>query len=124
MPQIPYAPAPFSNLCLFASLNMAATGEDFSAAEIQVIEKNPASSQGKAMISERDNTAEVISKAVQSQLARMLPNMILETLATKNLEGTVASSQTLNTSSDSLSRLSAGSTQGSMFLYLSGQPPV
>ena len=39
--------------------------------------------------------------------------MIHETLAKKNLEGTVASSQTLNTSSNSLSRLAAGSTQGS-----------
>ena len=28
------------------------------------------------MISEKDNTAEVISQAIQSQLAAMLPNMI------------------------------------------------
>ena len=39
--------------------------------------------------------------------------MIHETLAKKNLEGTAASSQTLNTSSNSLSRLAAGSRQGS-----------
>ena len=39
--------------------------------------------------------------------------MIHETLAKKNLEGTAASSQTLNTSSNSLSRLAAWSTQGS-----------
>ena len=58
---------------IFASLNMAATGEDSSAAEIQVIEKNPESSQGESMISERDNRAEVISQAIQSQLAAMLP---------------------------------------------------
>jgi len=52
---------------------MAATGEDSSAAEIQVIEKNPESSQGKSVISERDNTAEVISQAIQSQLAASCP---------------------------------------------------
>ena len=92
---------------------MAATGEDSSAAEIQVIEKNPESSPGKSMISDRNSTAEVISQAIQSQLAAMLPNMIHETLAKKNLEGTASSSQTLNTSSNSLSRLAAGSTQGS-----------
>ena len=92
---------------------MAATGEDSSAAEIQVIEKNPKSSQGKSMISERDNTAEVISQAIQSRLAAMLPNMIHETLAKKNLKGTAESSQTLNTSSNSLSRLATRSTQGS-----------
>ena len=33
------------------------------------------------MISERDNTAEAISQAIQSQLAAMLTNMIHETLA-------------------------------------------
>ena len=92
---------------------MAATGDDSSAAEIQVIEKNPESSRGKSMIFERDNTAEVISQEIQSRLAAMLPNMIHETLAKKNLEGTAESSQTLNTSSNSLSRLAAGSTQGS-----------
>lgn len=54
---------------LFASLNIAAVGEDSSAAEIQVIKKNPESSQGKSMISERNTTAEVISQAIQSQLA-------------------------------------------------------
>ena len=69
----------------FASLNMAATNEESSAADIQVIEKNPESSQGKSMISEGDNTADVISQAIQSQLAEMLPNMIHETLAKKNL---------------------------------------
>ena len=58
---------------------MAATGEDSSAAEIQVIEKNPESAQGNSVISERDNTAEVISQAIQSRLAVMLPNMIHET---------------------------------------------
>ena len=68
---------------LFASLNMAATGEDSSAAEIQVIEKNAESSPGKSMISERNSTAEVISQAIQSQLVAMLPNMIHETLAKK-----------------------------------------
>lgn len=91
---------------------MAATAKDSSAADIQVIEKNPESSQGNSLISERDNTAEVISQAIQSQLAAMLPNMVHETLAKKNLEGTTASSQTLNTSSNSLSRLAARSTQG------------
>ena len=39
--------------------------------------------------------------------------MIHKTLAKKNLEGTTASSQTLNTSSNSLSRLVPRSTQGS-----------
>ena len=92
---------------------MAAMGEDSSAAEIQVIEKNPETSQGKSMISETDNTAEVISQAIQSQLAAMLPNMIHKTLAKKNLEGTASSSQTLIASSNSLSWLAARSTQGS-----------
>jgi len=36
--------------------------------------------------------AEVISQAIQSQLAAMLPNMIHETLAKKNFEGTASSS--------------------------------
>ena len=98
---------------LFASLNMATTGEDSSAAEIQVIENNPESSPGKSMIPERNSTAVVISQAIQSQLVAMLPNMIHETLAKKNLEGTASSSQTLNTSSNSFSRLATGSTQGS-----------
>ena len=40
------------------------------------------------MNSDRDNTAEVISKAIQSQLAAMLRTMIHETLAKKNLERT------------------------------------
>ena len=92
---------------------MAATGEDSSAAKIQVIEKNPESSQGKSLISERDNKAEVISQAIQSHLVAMLANMIDETLAKKNLEGTATSAETLNTSSNSLSRLAAGSTKGS-----------
>lgn len=90
---------------------MAATGG--IEADIQVIDQNPESSQGKSMNSEKDNTAEVISKAIQSQLAAMLPTMIHETLAKKNLEGTASSSQTLNISSISLPRLAAGSTQGS-----------
>ena len=107
---------------LFASLNMAATGEDSSAAEIQVVEKNPESSPGKSMISGRNSTAEVISQAIQSQLAAMLPNLIHETLARKNLDCTVSSSQTLNTSSNSLPRLAAGQHKAQMTLYLSGQP--
>ena len=98
---------------LFASLNMAATGEDSLAAEIQVIKNNPESSPGKSMISERNSTAEVISQAIQSQLVAMLPNTIHETLAKKNLTDTASSSQTLNTSSNSLSRLAARSMQGS-----------
>lgn len=73
-------------------------GEGSSAAEIQVIKKNPGSSRGKSMISERNTTAEVISQAIQSQLAAMLPNMIHETLAKKNLEDTASNSQILNTS--------------------------
>ena len=92
---------------------MAATGGNPLETEIQVIESNPEPSQGKSMISDRDNTAEVISKAIQSQLAAMLPDMIHETLAKNNLEGTASSSQTLTTSSNSLPRLAAGSTQGS-----------
>ena len=51
---------------------MAAMSEESSATEIQVIEKNTESSQGKSMISERKTTAEVISQAIQSQLAAML----------------------------------------------------
>ena len=81
-------------------------------AHIQVIDQNPETSQGKSMNSERDNTAEVMSKAIQSQVAAMLPTMIHETLAKKSLEGTASSSQTLNISSISLPRLAAGSTQG------------
>ena len=60
--------------------------EESSATEIQVIEKNPESSPGKSMISERNPTAEVISQAIQSQLEAMLLNsgaprstMIIET---------------------------------------------
>ena len=92
---------------------MAATGGNPWETEIQVIESNPEPSQGKSMISDRDNTAEVISKAIQSQLAAMLPDMIHETLTKNNLEGAASSSQSLNTSSNSLPRLAAGSTQGS-----------
>lgn len=90
---------------------MAATGE--TSEELQLIEKNPESSQGKTVISDRNNTMEVISNAIQSQLAAILPNMIHETLAQTNLEGAKSSSQTLNTSSNFSSRLAAGSKQGS-----------
>ena len=72
---------------------MAATGEDSLATEIKVIEKNPEWSQGKSMISERDNTAEDISEPISCDVAQYDSQNTL-----KNLEHTAASSQTLNTS--------------------------
>ena len=73
---------------------MPATGEKSSAAEFRVIEKNPESSRGKSVISDRDNTAEVTSKAIQSQLAAIPSNVMQETLAKKTLKYTASSSQT------------------------------
>ena len=92
---------------------MAATDSEVSSEEIEVIEKNPEPSQGKTVISNKDDTMDIISKTIQSQLAAILPNMIHQTLAQTNLEGTKSSSQTLNTSSTASRRLAAGSKQGS-----------
>ena len=61
----------------------------------------------KSIIFERDNTAEVISQKIQ--LAAIPPNMLHETLAKKNLEGTAPSSQSLNTRSNYLSWLATRS---------------
>ena len=74
-----YLPAPFC---------FAATGG--TEPDIQMIAQNPELSEGKSMNSDLDNT-EIISKTIQSQLAAMLPTMIHETLAKKNLEGTASS---------------------------------
>ena len=78
---------------------MAAMGVNSLAAEFRVIKKNPETSQGKSVISDRVSTAKVISKAIQNQLEAMPPNMMQETLAKKILKYTASSSQTKNTSS-------------------------